>query len=850
MGGAGVQGSGTRAGRRAAVAGLALSAVLAGGAFVLVGPAEFGEPARANLAVGVALADEGTLPEGARAAADAGVALASEGEPGAGLPALADDADADVVPASEGAPDEGMLTFEGGLPAGDAGGSGDAGAGDVAGGELGAPNAGAGDAGASDSDGVGAPGDPDVPGDPDAPANPEAPADPDAPSDGGDPVGSDGTPEAPDAANPDDLAGSTDQGGSSDAVNPGGSATSPDATAPADPAAPSDAANPADSSQTDAVDESQRTGTRFSLLDEGLLTPVRNQGSYEMCWSFGYLSSLESTVLRATGASLELSPFQSAYFMMMGDDETEHATNGNPYASVDPYAGVGPTYWLTGSLAAGKGAAAVVPGVNDWGNPSFDESLRYESTARLTDAMMLYDAVAPFWEEPADEERAQVIKDLVRNVGPVVAQVYGHMDGDVYSYEHGSWRVPQDGGYYTDHLVSIVGWDDDYPRENFVTQPESDGAWLIKNSWGTDYANEGYFWLSYDSLFEAQTVLIGELAREGEKTYQFDEVGWMDSMTLGGTDAFMANVFTSERAETLDRAMFVTTGRNTAYTVSVYRNPVDANDPLSGELVSMTKGVQQWPGYHTVSLDAPVELSAGDTFALVVHVQNESYAYPIAVETFSPDPELPGAVPSHMGRDAAGNPEVSLVSADGVSWEDPAGYGRELAVQGGDRSYVTNVSVKGLTVPREEVVDPEPDPEPDPDPDPDPTPDPDPDPMPDPGPDPEPGPEPEPNPDPEPDPKPDPDPDPDDPTPSPDPDPTPTPDPSPQPDPEPGTNPGTGDKVPGGEGGKPGTGKDELPQTGDATLDALPAALGVAGAGVLAGAGVAAMAAARRRRDA
>ena len=530
---------------------------------------------------------------------------------------------------------------------------------------------------------------------------------------------------------------------------------------------------------------------RFSLLDEGLLTPVRDQSIYGMCWAFGYLSSLESTVLRSSGASLELSPFQSSYFMMVGDEETEHALGGNPYITVRPYEGVGPTYWLTGSLAAGKGAASVEPGVSDWGNPSFDESLRYESDARLTDSVMLYDAAAPFWEEPSDEERTQVIKDLVRNVGPVAAEIYGHMDADIYSYEHGSWRIPQDGGYYLDHLVSIVGWDDTYPRENFVTQPESDGAWLIKNSWGTDQGNEGYFWLSYDSLFQARTVLVGEQAREGEKTYQFDEIGWMDSMTLGDTGAFMANVFTSERAETLDRAMFVTTGRNTAYTVSVYRNPTDAANPTSGELVSLTEGVQEWPGYHTVTLDAPVDLSAGDTFALVVRVQNDGYAYPIAVETFEPDIELPGLVPSHMGLDDAGNPEVSLVSTDGVTWENPTGYGRDLAKSSGERSYVTNVSVKALTMPRDETIDPDPDPDPTPDPDPDPTPD---------------------------------------------------------PDPAPGTG-GDDQKPTGGSGSTTTPSKgDELPRTGDETPGASAVALGAAGAASLAGAG--AVLVSRRRRRA
>ena len=52
---------------------------------------------------------------------------------------------------------------------------------------------------------------------------------------------------------------------------------------------------------------------------------------------------------------------------------------------------------------------------------------------------------------------------------------------------------------------------------------------------------------------------------------------------------------------------------------------------------------------------------------------------PLAEETFTPDPELAGAEPEYMGRGEDGTREVSWVSSDGVTWEDPAGYGRDLA---------------------------------------------------------------------------------------------------------------------------------------------------------------------------
>lgn len=232
-------------------------------------------------------------------------------------------------------------------------------------------------------------------------------------------------------------------------------------------------------------------------------------------------------------------------------------------------------------------------------------------------------------------------------------------------------------------------------------RPERDGAWLIKNSWGTWMGEDGYFWVSYEDTCMAEYVLQGELARSDEEIHQFDETGWSNSMSLGGTGGYLANTFTSARPETLDRIMFCTTGRDAYWRAEVYLNPTDASDPRSGELVASQEGLSTWPGYHTVALDAPVALSAGDAFAVVLYVDNASYPYLIAVETFTPDPELAGMAPTSMGYDDAGNPEVSLVSSDGQTWENPAGYGRDLPIL--SNSYVTNVCLKALTVSREET---------------------------------------------------------------------------------------------------------------------------------------------------
>lgn len=442
--------------------------------------------------------------------------------------------------------------------------------------------------------------------------------------------------------------------------------------------------------------------TSFDLRDHGFVTPVRNQGSSSICWSFSSIASLESSVLRNGGPSLDLSPYQAAYFTVMGNEERE-ALGINEFMPDNPYLGGIAPFRLAASLAAGKGAALVQPGIND-GPYNLDESLRYASDVRLTGTAFLDGKAASYWEVPQKSAMKARAKDIVENQGPVIAEFCSSSGFGNYNAEkHCYYLAPNIPFSAPDHYVAIVGWDDAFPRSSFNEgmRPARDGAWLVKNSWGTDFGDEGYCWISYeDASLTLLGALTGDLAREGEQTYQKDTAGWLNSLSIdGSTSGFAANTYASKRDETLDRVMICTTGENAAYQVDVYRNLTDADNPSSGNLVSTQKGTAELPGYRTVALDKPVELSAGDSFSVVVRLQNASYAYPVAVEVFTPDLELPEAQPAYLGRDAAGQPETSWVSTDGSTWTNPAGYGRDLAAS--EQSMVTNVCVKALTMPRD-----------------------------------------------------------------------------------------------------------------------------------------------------
>jgi len=77
------------------------------------------------------------------------------------------------------------------------------------------------------------------------------------------------------------------------------------------------------------------------------------------------------------------------------------------------------------------------------------------------------------------------IKHAIETYGPVSTSI--HVYDDLFSYDGGCYEHA--GSDPTDHTVLICGWDD--------SMCGGDGAWLIKNSWGQDWGDNGFGWMKY-----------------------------------------------------------------------------------------------------------------------------------------------------------------------------------------------------------------------------------------------------------------------------------------------------------------------------------------------------------------
>lgn len=423
----------------------------------------------------------------------------------------------------------------------------------------------------------------------------------------------------------------------------------------------------------------------YDLRKLGLVGPVRDQGSYGTCWAFSALASIESE-LYSRFPLTDLSERHLAWFTYTGPEQEEaYAIN----APIDPFQMGGWDSGAVATLAAWQGAVpeSTVP----YSGEGVDESLRYASDYHLQNAFYL--AGGPYSQTEVTKPSLDQIKGMLMEYGALSIDYYASDEQNAYNEETFAWYNSEKKN--PNHGVTVVGWDDTFSRKNFLegNRPQKDGAWLVRNSWGENWGDGGYFWLSYeDKSIVSSCVYLVEAADNYQTNYQYDTCGWMFSTGIqeDGLTGYEANIFTAEKAEQLEAVSFYTTDADTRYEIEIYTDLADPKNPVSGKKAFAAQtGMEPFAGYHTVSLDDAVLLSEGETFSVVVKLTNTQYPYPFAVEgTILPESY---GEPKYLGDGGE-----SYLSADGVTWWDAA---EKFHSEEGYDYYMTNVCIKAFTNP-------------------------------------------------------------------------------------------------------------------------------------------------------
>lgn len=426
------------------------------------------------------------------------------------------------------------------------------------------------------------------------------------------------------------------------------------------------AANRAFSSTAEVVPAS------YDARDHGQVAAIRDQAGWGTCWSFSAVASAESAYkMQHDGDEANLSESQLVYFFYNGNanvdlEGPDGGLSGDKTTALmyDPVQQGGNSYFTTFALASWTGVvneatddSLVYPTYSTYGSNELSIDSRYA----YADEMHLENA---YWINLGDRDS---VKRAIMEYGTVGVSYYydDWYDSDTYKQrENHSYDGPA--VYYnpskpsTNHAVAIVGWDDDFDRNNFAYTrdnavnhsdapllPEEDGAWLIRNNWGTGVSDGGYFWIPYtDASFmnssgSWETAFAFDFAGADnyDHNYQYDGSNGMRSEgTFGGTPYTAAAVYTASGLQEIAAAGIGFASVNTDYTVEIYTGLKDENDPTSGTLAATATGTTSFEGFYTIDhlvsdKGNPLVVREGDKFSVVVTVKNNNGFSRLFVDT-------------------------------------------------------------------------------------------------------------------------------------------------------------------------------------------------------------------------
>ena len=336
------------------------------------------------------------------------------------------------------------------------------------------------------------------------------------------------------------------------------------------------------------------------------LSPIRDQRPYGTCWTFASMAGIEWLMRRDEGIDVDLSENNLANmhgfasgFDDGGNDFMALAVilreEGPVTEALDPYPRIGASVRERGVRIPRK--VVFVP----------------ERTS-VTDAAQL-------------QVDLDAIKRAVMKYGPLTTS-YAHKDAYV-----------KDATYYCNadlthnHAVSIVGWDDGYPATNFWRKAPGDGAFIIRNSWGSRMFDGGYMYVSY---YDRTLGFYGQVAyaslSKGDdygNVYQHDPYGYVGSYGYSSDTAYVANVFSARTNEMLSAFGFYALQTNTSYTAWIVRTPDFTGNVSTTGWIRVKEGVCADAGYEVIPFDTEVLVENGERFAIVVKISTPGCSTPM-----------------------------------------------------------------------------------------------------------------------------------------------------------------------------------------------------------------------------
>ena len=330
------------------------------------------------------------------------------------------------------------------------------------------------------------------------------------------------------------------------------------------------------------------------------VTSVKNQNPYGTCWAFAACGDLESKLLIN---ELIVYDFSELNLQACNPTSTNCNYGGNAWMS---------TNYLS---LLGTVSESCNPYPGGCPNPT------------CINPACAYGIQVTEWKMIPNDVNS--IKAAVMSYGPVYTSMYASFAG--FSTYDGSYCMTYSGTEATNHAVLIVGFDDEMCSGN--------GGWIVKNSWGSSWGDNGYFYIQYGSarIGSTSNVITGWREYNSDRTvHHWDEWGWWSSVGYGdGHDYAVVEIDPQAGDEFLYSVHFWATSGPTTYTIRVYddfNGSAMPTNPIAGPWTATVNEA----GYYTIDLTTPIAVAPGNPIYIYADLNTGSYTYPVPYDDTGP----------------------------------------------------------------------------------------------------------------------------------------------------------------------------------------------------------------------
>ena len=218
-----------------------------------------------------------------------------------------------------------------------------------------------------------------------------------------------------------------------------------------------------------------------------------------------------------------------------------------------------------------------------------------------------------------NSETVNTVKQAVYNNGSVTCGITwdsGMIQEDKVSYYNNDDNARND----SNHEVLIVGWDDDYSADHFEGVTKN-GAWLVRNSWGNNIGDNGYFWVSYQdkSLIPSCTIRSYEEVSDDDTIYNLDESGALyPQVTYDGTSQVgFINSFSLKKREKLKEVTFYEAETGAQYQLFYVPVKDDGSLDIGNKQAITEKKTLDFPGYHTEKITKEINVKKAAIMVMI-----------------------------------------------------------------------------------------------------------------------------------------------------------------------------------------------------------------------------------------